>query len=122
LKRVLFFVLLGLPTLACQSLPWNAPKRSEIVIAAWTEPTVIPRGGGPVSVLVRVQRVGGGPYPGVQVRLRTSTGRLTSGGKPLVTDSQGMTRDRLTAKKPAELLVQVGDTRYRFKVAMARPR
>jgi hypothetical protein len=104
---------------ACSSLPWRAPHRSEIVIAAWTEPARLPRGGGSVAVLVRVQRVGGGPYPGVQVRLQTNTGALQSSGRPLVTDEEGMTRDVLRAKKPAEVVVRAADTRYRFKVAMA---
>jgi hypothetical protein len=92
------------------------PQRSEIVLAAWTEPRHLPRGGGPVQVLVRVQRVGGGPYPGVQVRLATNAGSLFSAGRPLVTDAQGMCRDRLTTRRPAELVVRIGDTRYRFKV------
>jgi hypothetical protein len=92
------------------------PKRSEIVIAAWTEPRHLPRGGGSVQVLVRVQRVGGGAYPGVQVRLQTNAGRLASAGEPLVTDAQGMCRDRLTTSRPAQLVVRIGDTRYRFKV------
>jgi hypothetical protein len=95
------------------------PKRGEIVIAAWTEPRQLPRGGGQVQVLVRVQRVGGGAYPGVQVRMSTNAGKLFSAGGPLVTDAQGMTRDRLTSRRPASIVVQIGDTRYRFKVAMA---
>jgi hypothetical protein len=92
------------------------PQRGEIVIAAWTEPRHLPRGGGPVQVLVRVQRVGGGPYRGVQVRLETDAGKLFSAGRPLVTDAQGMCRDRLTTRRPAQLVVRIGDTRYRFKV------
>jgi hypothetical protein len=92
------------------------PKRSEIVIAAWTEPRYLPRGGGVVQVLVRVQRVGGGPYPGVQVQLQTNAGTLYSAGRPLVTDGQGMCRDRLTTSHAAELVVRIGDTRYRFRV------
>jgi hypothetical protein len=93
------------------------PKRGEIVIAAWTEPRYLPRGGGVVQVLVRVQRVGGDPYPGVQVQLHTNVGTLFSAGKPLATDVQGMCRDRLTTSRPAELVVLIGDTRYRFNVA-----
>jgi hypothetical protein len=123
LKRVLFFlVATALVAPAChvfRKKPMVAPKRGEIVIAAWTEPRQLPRGGGPVQVLVRVQRVGGGAYPGVQVRLSTNAGKLFSAGAALVTDAQGMTRDRLTSDRPASLTVQIGDTRYRFKVAMA---
>jgi hypothetical protein len=92
------------------------PRRSEIVIAAWTEPRYLPQGGGPVQILVRVRRVGGGPYPGVQVQVQTSAGSLFSAGRPLVTDVQGMCRDRLTTNRPANVVVQIGDTRYRLKV------
>lgn len=92
------------------------PKRSEIVIAAWAEPRYLPRGGGAVQVLVRVQRVDGGPYPGVQVQLQTNAGTLYSAGRPLVTDGQGMCRDRLTTRHAAEVVVRIGDTRYRFRV------
>jgi hypothetical protein len=94
------------------------PKRSEIVLAAWAEPRHVPQGGGSVQVLVRVRRVGGGPYPGVQVQLQTNAGSLYSAGKPLVTDAQGMCRDRLTTNRPAQVVVQIGDTRYRFKVTL----
>jgi hypothetical protein len=118
-------------TAGCQSLPWSreratppvsptspaiVPKRGEVVIAAWAEPRSLPRRGGQAQILVRVQRVGGGSYPGVQVRLRTSEGRLFSDGQALMTDAAGMIRDRLTAAKPAQITVQVGDMRYRFKV------
>jgi hypothetical protein len=92
------------------------PKRGEIVIAAWTEPRYLPRGGGVLQVIVRVQRVGGEAYPGVQVQLQTNAGNLYSAGRPLVTDAQGMCRDRLTASQAAELVVRIGDTRYRFRV------
>jgi hypothetical protein len=92
------------------------------VIAAWTEPRQLPPGGGQVQILIRVQRAEGGAYPGVQVRLQATSGRLFSDGRPLVTDAQGMTRDRLTADRPTEIAVQVGDTRYRFQVGMARER
>jgi hypothetical protein len=123
LRRLLpLVVVAALLTPACPLLGKKAvvvPKRGEIVIAAWTEPRQLPRGGGQVQVLVRVQRVGGGPYPGVQVRLSTNAGTLFSAGSALVTDAQGMTRDRLTSKRAASVLVQIGDTRYRFKVAMA---
>jgi len=94
------------------------PRRGEIVIAAWTEPRYLPKAGGQVKVLVRVQRVGGGPYPGVQVQLHSSAGQLGSAGKALVTDTQGMTRDILKAAPPVGVVVQSGDTRYRFQVTV----
>src|SRR6266545_394751 len=55
------------------------------------------------------RRLGGGvPFPGVQVRLRTSAGTLYSGGKVLVTDSSGRTRDRLTTHSSAHVTLNAG--------------
>lgn len=90
-----------------------------IVVAAWTEPRQLPAGGGQVQVLVRVQKRGGKRFPGVEVRLSTSSGTLYSGGRVLVTDAQGMTRDRLTARRPAVVTLNAGGTRYRFQVPLA---
>jgi hypothetical protein len=53
------------------------------------------------------------------VRLSTSSGTLFSGGRVLVTDAQGMTRDRLTARRPAVITLNAGGTRYRFQVPVA---
>jgi hypothetical protein len=94
-------------------------ERSEVVVAAWAEPKHLPPRGGQVQILVRIQRPNGQPYPGVQVRLRTSAGKLFSAGQSLFTDAAGMTRDRLTSRGPAEVVVQVGATRYRFKIPVA---
>jgi hypothetical protein len=90
-----------------------------IVVAAWAEPKHLPPWGGEVQILVRVQKRGGRRYPGVEVRLATSTGTLFSKGKVLVTDSQGMTRDRLTAREAATIILNAGGTRYRFLVPLA---
>jgi hypothetical protein len=87
-----------------------------IVVAAWAEPKRLPPGGGPVQILVRIQKKGGRPYPGVEVRLATSAGTLYSGGRVLVTDKQGMTRDRLTTRQAATITLNAGGTRYRFRV------
>src|ERR1051325_3630924 len=46
----------------------------KLVVAAWSEPKELPAGGGQAQVLVRVQHRGGVPYPGVEVRLSTSSG------------------------------------------------
>jgi hypothetical protein len=91
----------------------------EIVVEAWAEPKRLPPWGGQVQILVRVQRRGGGRYPGVEVRLATSTGTLFSNGGLLVTDSQGMTRDRLTSRETATITLNAGGTRYRFLVPVA---
>ena len=91
------------------------------MVAAWAEPKRLPPGGGQVQILVRVQKRGGRRYPGVEVRLRTSTGALYSGGRVLVTDSQGMTRDRLTAHRSATITMNAGGTRYRFEVPVVSP-
>jgi hypothetical protein len=90
-----------------------------IVVAAWAEPRQLPAGGGQAQILVRVQKRGGRRYPGVEVRLSTSAGSLYSAGRVLVTDAQGMTRDRLTTRRSAIVTLNAGGTRYRFEVAVA---
>jgi hypothetical protein len=87
-----------------------------IVVAAWAEPKRLPRGGGQAQILVRIQKRGGRRYAGVQVRLVASEGTLYSKGNVLVTDSQGMTRDRLTTRKTSTITLNAGGTRYRFQV------
>jgi hypothetical protein len=96
-------------------------KRVEepIVVAAWAEPRELPRGGGQAQILVRIQRPGGKRFPGVEVRLRANPGSLYSGGRVLVTDAQGMTRDRLTTRETAVVTMNAGGTRYRFRVSVA---
>jgi hypothetical protein len=93
-----------------------------IVVAAWAEPRQLPAGGGLAQVLVRIQKKGGRPFPGVEVRLRASPGSLYSDGRVLVTDAQGMTRDQLTARRTAVVTLNAGGTRYRFKVPVAESR
>jgi hypothetical protein len=88
----------------------------EIVLAVWAEPARLPEGGGQTQILVRVQKRGGKPFPDVEVRLRAASGSLYSGGRVLVTDARGMTRDRLTARKDATITLNAGGTRYRFRV------
>ncbi len=90
-----------------------------IVVAAWAEPKELPAGGGQAQILVRIQKRGGKRFPGVEVRLRSSAGTLFSSGGVLVTDSSGMTRDRLTTKKTATITLNAGGTRYRFQVPVA---
>jgi hypothetical protein len=90
-----------------------------IVVAAWAEPKRLPHRGGQVQILVRVQKRGGRRYPGVEVRLATSTGLLFSQGRVLVTDSAGMTRDRLTAREAATVVLNAGGTRYQFQIPLA---
>ena len=90
-----------------------------IVVAAWAEPRQLPPGGGQSQILVRIQKRGGRRFPGVEVRLATSAGSLYSAGRVLVTDAQGMTRDRLTTRKTAVITLNAGGTRYRFQVPVA---
>jgi hypothetical protein len=90
-----------------------------IVVAAWAEPRELPPGGGQAQILVRIQKPGGRRFPGVEVRLRASPGSLYSGGRVLVTDEEGMTRDRLTTRKTAVITLNAGGTRYRFHVPVA---
>ena len=91
----------------------------EIVVAAWAEPARLPKGGGQSQLLVRVQKRGGAPFPGVEVRLSASPGMLYSKGQVLTTDARGMTRDRLTARAAAVVTLNAGGTRYTFKVPVA---
>lgn len=88
----------------------------EIVVAAWAVPPRIGPGGGSTQILVRVQRRGGTPLAGVEVRLATSAGRLGSEGRVLETDARGMARDRLTTRRTATVTLNAGGTRYRFPV------
>jgi hypothetical protein len=90
-----------------------------IVVAAWAEPKQLPPGGGQAQILIRIQKRGGRRYPGVQVRLVASEGVLYSKGSVLVTDSQGMTRDRLTTRRTTTITLNAGGTRYRFHVPVA---
>jgi len=88
----------------------------EVIVAAWAEPARLPPAGGQAQVMVRVQKRGGAPYPGVQVRLRSAPGTLFSVGKVLVSDATGRTRDRLTARATSWITVNAGGTVYRFRV------
>src|SRR5438093_12531409 len=64
--------------------PLPVKKASEeVVVAAWAEPARLPPGGGQAQVLVRLQKRGGAPFEGVEVRLTVAGGQLFSGGKVL---------------------------------------
>jgi hypothetical protein len=95
----------------------KAPE--DVIVAAWAEPSRLPAAGGQTQILVRLQKRGGLPFPGVQVRLRTSAGNLYSDGKVLVTDSAGRTRDRLTTRTSAHITLNAGGTVYRFRIPVA---
>jgi len=97
----------------------KAPE--DVIVAAWAEPSRLPPAGGEAQILVRLQKRGGVPFPGVQVRLRTSAGSLYSGGKVLVTDSSGRTRDRLATHSSAHITLNAGGTVYRFRVPVVAP-
>jgi hypothetical protein len=89
-----------------------------IVVAAWAEPRRLGPGGGNAQIVVRVQKKGGTRFPGVEVRLSASEGSLYSGGRVLVTDARGMTRDRLTTRRASVITLNAGGTRYRFTLAV----
>lgn len=97
----------------------KAPE--DVIVAAWAEPSRLPPAGGQAQILVRLQKRGGVPFPGVQVRLRTSAGNLYSNGKVLVTDSSGRTRDRLTTRSSAHVTLNAGGTVYRFRIPVTAP-
>jgi hypothetical protein len=100
----------ALPPLPVEKAP------EDVIVAAWAEPAHLPATGGQAQILVRLQKAGGAPFPGVQVRLRTSVGSLYSGGRVLVTDAAGRTRDRLTTRASASVTLNAGGTVYRFRV------
>lgn len=97
----------------------KAPE--DVIVAAWAEPARLPPSGGQAQILVRLQKQGGAPFRGVQVRLRTSAGLLYSGGRVLVTDASGRTRDRLTTRRSAHITLNAGGTVYRFRVPVTSP-
>lgn len=119
-------LLIGLSLLlgSCQVLsrppapPAPEPHRAAegLTVAAWAEPSRLPPGGGQAQILVRVRKRSGRPYPGVEVSIRVTEGRLYSEGRLLVTEANGMTRDRLTARRSSQITVNAGGTRYSFVV------
>lgn len=123
-------MLLAVAAAGCGALLHRAPReeeplavkkvQEEIVVAAWAEPPRLGRGGGQAQLLVRVQKRGGAPYPGVEVRLSASSGTLYSKGEILLTDNRGMTRDRLTTRQTCVVTLNAGGTRYSFKVPVGQ--
>jgi hypothetical protein len=93
----------------------------DVVIAVWSEPPQLPARGGQAQILVRLQKKGGAPFEGVEVRLRTSAGSLFSRGKILISDATGRTRDRLTTRETANVTLNAGGTVYRFRVPVGEP-
>jgi len=131
--RLALSLLAGLALVAgCRSVPPRQPYEPppppseeplpvkkvdiDIIVAAWAEPSRLPYGGGDAQILVRVQKRGSVPVAGVEVRLATSQGSLFSNGHVLVTDVRGMTRDRLSTRKTANVVLNAGGTRYSFRV------
>jgi hypothetical protein len=133
-RRLSAALLLVLVLPACSSLFSSKPKAppppleepplpvkkapEDVVVAAWSEPKQLPPKGGQSQILVRAQKRGGAPYPGVEVRVRTSSGSLFSKGQVLLTDAAGQTRDRLTTRQETTITVNAGGTVYRFRVAL----
>lgn len=104
------------------SAPLPVKKAPEdVVVAAWAEPRHLPPGGGQSQILVRLRKRGGAPFEGVEVRLQASQGTLFSGGKVLITDAAGQTRDRLTTHRTSEITLNAGGTVYRFRVPVGAP-
>lgn len=86
------------------------------MVAAWAEPAQLAPSGGVARLFVRAQKRSGRPFPGVEVRLEASHGKLESGGRLLVTDARGLARDRLTTERTASIVLNAGGTRYKFDV------
>jgi len=107
----------GAPAPPSATTPLPVKKAAEdVVVAAWAEPRRLPPGGGQSQIIVRLRKRGGAPYEGVEVRLQASNGTLFSGGRVLLTDTAGQTRDRLTTRRSTEITLNAGGTVYRFRV------
>jgi hypothetical protein len=98
------------------------PEAGPLTVRAWAEPAELRPGGGQAHILVRVQRPDGRPAVGVEVRLTSSHGSLYSRGRILTTDSQGRTRDRLTTRRTAEVMVNAGGTHHHLVVTVLDPK
>jgi hypothetical protein len=96
-----------------------AKAKGEVIVSAWSEPRQLPPGGGQAQLIVRLRQRGGAPFPGVEVRLATTAGRLYSRGQVLVTEANGITRDRLSTSTTARVTVNAGGTHYSFDVPVA---
>ena len=106
------------PAVATEAPPPLPVKTAseEVVVAAWAEPARLPPGGGQAQILIRLQKRGGAPFEGVEVRLTAAGGQLFSGGHVLISDGAGKTRDRLTARHSAFITLNAGGKVYKFKV------
>jgi hypothetical protein len=89
---------------------------TDIAVSVWSEPKHLPPGGGQAQIIVRVQKAGNRPVPGLEVRLKTSQGSLYSRGRLLVTDARGMTRDRLATTRTATVKINVAGSRQELVV------
>jgi hypothetical protein len=99
-----------------EETPPLAVTAEDIAVSVWSEPKRLPLGGGQAQIIVRVQKAGNRPVPGLEVRLMTSEGSLYSRGRLLVTDARGMTRDRLTTTRTAKVKINVAGTRQELVV------
>lgn len=97
------------------------PAAEEIRVRAWSEPRLLPPAGGQAQILVLARNRKGEPAPGIEVRFSTNEGTLFSGGKVLVTDASGRTRDRLTARRTAVVTVNVGGSMRSVLVPVGNP-
>lgn len=125
MKIRLWRVLLLVSCTACSSVDSRPPAPpaveripEAIQVTAWAEPSRLPAGGGDCQILVRVLRRGDGPIPGVEVRLVASQGTLYSGGKTLLTDTRGMTRDRVRTRKTTLVTLNAGGTPYTLRIGV----
>jgi hypothetical protein len=96
--------------------PTVASATEEITVSVWSEPKRLPLGGGQAQIIIRAQKAGNRPVPGLEVQLKTSQGSLYSQGRVLVTDARGMTRDRLITTRTANVKVNAGGVRHEIVV------
>ena len=91
------------------------------MVAAWSEPKELPPGGGQAQILVRAQKRGGAPFPGVEVRLNVSGGTCSRGERSWSPTPPAVRATGSPRAKVSLVTVNAGGTVYRFRVPLRTP-
>jgi len=86
-------------------------------IIASLDPPVLPDGGGTIRIVVYVYDKYNDPVPGISVVLESDKGTLQSGGKPLVTNNQGLVIDYLETDQEATVTVYAGEKQKQVTIS-----
>ncbi len=88
-------------------------------IVASLDPPLLPDGGGTVQISIYVYDKYNTPLSSISVVLESDKGTLRSGGKPLVTNNQGMVTDYLVTDQEATVTVYAGEKQKQVTVSRA---